>query len=439
LLEQLIQNRDLTVDEAAREFEALAAQLGEAATMSSRQLRRWMSGGVESAHPSSRRVAHKLWGYPFAQLIGSPPQPRPPDVVASSVEIPAPDDVVAVNSAAPAASLSEELRMAADESARFVRRAGAVLTSEAVDQMESDVVWLAEQYLRRSPYAMFRPLAMLRREIFGFIDGHPRPEHARELYRLAGLLSAMLAHLSSDFGDSYGVENHSRTAWMCADRCGDDRQRGYIRWVQAQLAYWQGNHERSAELAREGQAYAAADGMLRLVSQEARALAALGNETATSDGLRRAADARESAVDRASAPGVLHFAPGKAAYYAAEAHIALGGDAHLRRAVVDAQASLDLFEASGERSPELVAAAQLDLVAAYVELKDLDSGNEQLAAVLDLPAESRTMPVIERTRRISSALSVGPFSGSRSAARTREQLEQFCAYPAARELPQLPG
>ncbi len=179
--------------------------------------------------------------------------------------------------------------------------------------------------------------------------------------------------------------------------------------------------------------------MLRLASQEARALAALGNEPATSDALRRAAVAREHAIQQECAPGVFHFAPGKAAYYAAEAHLALGGDSHIRQAVADAQDSLALFAAAGERSPELIAAAQLDLVAAHLALDDLDSGGEHLAAAVQLPAESRTLPVIERSRRIARSLSADSRAGSQSVAQLRVLLDEFCAYPASRELPELPA
>ncbi|WBQ06828.1 hypothetical protein [Kribbella sp. CA-293567] len=72
LLEQLFQQRDQTLADAAREFEKLAAQLGEPATMSPRHLRRWMSGQASNAYPSTRRIAHRLWGAPFEDLIGPP-------------------------------------------------------------------------------------------------------------------------------------------------------------------------------------------------------------------------------------------------------------------------------------------------------------------------------------------------------------------------------
>ncbi|TDO27799.1 hypothetical protein EV643_15312 [Kribbella sp. VKM Ac-2527] len=442
LLEQLIRQRDQTVAEAAQEFGSVANQIGEAATLSPRHLRRLMSGDADNAYPSTRRVAQQLWGAPFEDLVGPARTQCPPVPVVSAEWLPhhAPTvDVVARGKPAGPA-LMEELELAAEESARFVRHARGVVSQEVLEQLEADVIFLAEQYMRRSPYAMFRPLAELRREVFSMLDGHPRPEQAKELYRIAGQVSALLAHLSSDLGHAYGVETHTRTALICADLSGVDQLRGYARWVQAQVAYWQGDYRRSADLSREGQMYVrGGSDLLRLTSQEARSLAALGDEQETGRALRVAADARAEAAGEIPAPGAFYFAPGKAAYYAAEAHLALGGPDHLYQAVGDARESLELFGSTPGSSAELVAAAQLDLVTAHVALDDLDSGAAQLADVLQLPAESRTVPVIERSTKIGRALRTGRYANSRIAAELRDQLEQFVAYPAARDLPELSG
>lgn len=442
LLEQLIQQREQTLADAAREFEALANQLGEPATMSPRHLRRWLSGEASNAYPATRRIAQRLWGAPFEDLIG------PPGVLPAVEAVPVPQQPLVYPPVgggagvipAAGAAFTEELAMAAEDSARFVRRARTVLGPEVLEQLDADVVHLAEQYMRTTPYAMFRPLAELRRDVFELIDGHPRPEHARELYRVAGLVSALLAHLSSDLGYAYGVDTHTRMALTCADLSGADQLRGYVHWVRSQVAYWQKDFRRSAELARRGLVTArAGSDVLRLASQEARALAALGDERETTLVLQRAVAARDDAVGQRPEPGVFYFAPGKAAYYAAEAHLALGGPQHLRQAVADAEESLQLFATEPGSSPELMAAAQLDLVTAHVTLDDLDSGAAGLAQVLQLPSESRTVPVIERSAKIAASLNHPRYATSQMAMELRDQLDQFVAYPAAKELPSLPA
>jgi hypothetical protein len=85
-------------------------------------------------------------------------------------------------------------------------------------------------------------------------------------------------------------------------------------------------------------------------------------------------------------PGVFRFEPGKAAYYASEARLALGGEDNYRRAAADAEEALALFNdvPEAERCPEFVAAAQLDLAIAHLMLDDLDGAEQHLRPVLCL-------------------------------------------------------
>jgi hypothetical protein len=438
-----MQGRHQSMSDGVAEFTQRARKLDSRATLSPRHLQRLMAGEQTSARPGTRLVAEAVWGYSFDELVGPPlaasalPAARGVRTLHHSLSAGGAARPIDADGSVP---LDEELLMAAEDSARFVRRAGALLTSEVLEQLEADVVSLAQQYLRRPPYTMFRPLNALRIEIFELLENHPRPAHSKELYRIGGLVSSLLAHLCSDLNQPYGVDTHTRAAWLCADLSGDDPQRAYILWVRSQVAYWQHEYARSADLARSGQQFArAGESMLRLVSQEARALAAMGDEHETTRVLRLAESSLEVAIDQRPAPGVFYFPTGKAAYYAAEAHIALGGPSHLRQAITDAEQSLALFAAGPEQSAELVAAAQLDLVTAHFGLGDLDSGAEHLRPIFQLPVASRTMPVIERTMKIAASLGAGQYAESIAAAQLLDQLDEFCAYTAAGGAPQLPA
>src|ERR1700755_958928 len=73
LLEKIIRESDLALEEHCVKFDILARESGERdASLSTRQLARWMAGEVTSAHPASRRVAKSLWGFNFWQLVDSP-------------------------------------------------------------------------------------------------------------------------------------------------------------------------------------------------------------------------------------------------------------------------------------------------------------------------------------------------------------------------------
>lgn len=86
LLERLIQQNERTLEETCRDFEQCARLSRERATLSVRQLGRWMAGGVDNARPASRRTARQFWGHSFKQLLG------PPDV---SVQVVTPTTVEA--------------------------------------------------------------------------------------------------------------------------------------------------------------------------------------------------------------------------------------------------------------------------------------------------------------------------------------------------------
>ncbi|MGH3888779.1 MAG: hypothetical protein ACRDSZ_19845 [Pseudonocardiaceae bacterium] len=445
LLERLIQDSDRTLEEMCKDFERCARENRErGATLSVRQLGRWMAGAVDNARPASRRVARRLWGHSFKKLLG------PPDVsteavaqakeVATVVQIASQHEIRQETGRLPA-SFQEEIVMAAEESARFVRQTGVAVTPEVLEQLDADVKWLAVEYRRRPKYAVFRPLAGLRRDVFDMIDRHPRPSHLTDLYRVAGQLSSLLALASFDLGQPYAADNHARTAWLCADLAGDDTLRAYIRWVQSSVAYWRGEFRDAAELTRSGHRFAGGGSdLLRLASQEARALAAARDDREADRALGAAANARDRAAEGIRPAGVFYFEPGVAAYFASDARLSLGGEANARLAVSEAEEALELLGAAPEgEHPEQTAAAQLDLVAAQLALNDLDGASVHAQVVLRLPSENRTVPVMGRMAKIDQALDSAAFKDVILASDLREQIAVFSAYPATRELPQFPA
>jgi hypothetical protein len=133
---------------------------------------------------------------------------------------------------------------------------------------------------------------------------------------------------------------------------------------------------------------------------------------------------------------VFRFDPGKAAYYASEVRLALGGDANARLAVENANEALLLFEQAppAQHCPEFVAAAQLDLANAHLALSDLDSAAEALRTVLRLPVENRTQPIVGRVTAAGETLRTPRFTHSALALELGEEIGLFRAYPARRDL-----
>ena len=72
-LEQLIRNSDQSIREHCDSFNRTAQEYNDpGATLSYRQLTRWIAGEVAHARAASMRVAGLHWGEPFAVLVGPP-------------------------------------------------------------------------------------------------------------------------------------------------------------------------------------------------------------------------------------------------------------------------------------------------------------------------------------------------------------------------------
>jgi len=437
LLEQLIGHSDRTIEEHCQDFDACARRLGERATLSPRQLGRWMAGEIRTARPSARRVARRLWGHDFAALT----QPPPETTAVVPVHVDGRDRSEHRNETPPLdATLQEEFDMATEESARFARYAGTELTSTALEQIDADIRQLAVEYLHRPPYVLFQSEAALRREVFAIIDRHPRPEHLPDLYRFAAMLSALLALSSRDLAQHYAAESHARTAYLCADMAGDAALRALVRWFQSSIAFWRGDYRAAAEFAIDGQRHdTTGRHRLPLLIHEARDQAAAGRFDEADDALTRAADAREHHPDTPAEPGTFHYRLGEAEYMASEVRLDIGGTENYRQAVLHAEEARRLFEAApdtdqGIRFP---CYARLDQAAAHLALGDLDAAHAQLQPVLTLPAEHRTVPIMGLLDKITTALADPRYATARTATELREQIDVFGAYPAARNLPEL--
>jgi hypothetical protein len=322
------------------------------------------------------------------------------------------------------AELTEE-DMAMAESAWFIRRSGALASADVVEQLRSDVSWLAKEYLRRPPYAMFRLVSGLRRDVFAMVDARPHPRYLPDLYSVAGWLSALLAHAGGDIGQRPAAQTHSRSAWLCADHADDDELRCYVSWLRSNDAYWAEEYVSAAGLAQSGRQYARYEGdMLRLISQEARARAAAGDASAAKAVLAQTLRLRDRVATAPQTRGVLGFAVGKVAYYSSEVRLALGDSENARLAAADAEEGLELLSADGDskHSVELRAAARLDLVMARLRLDDLDGAVHHLGQALGVPAESRTVPVLGRIRAVDAAFGSDRFTNADGVPEAREEL-----------------
>jgi hypothetical protein len=335
-------------------------------------------------------------------------------------------------SARPAARMAtglpsrEEVDMAADESAAFQRWSAATNVNEDVlEQMHDDVADLARTYLTDPPAAIFARAVNLRDTTIQLLaGGRQKPLHTIELYRVAGSACALLAHAAADLNQTQAAITQARTALHCADMIDFKPLRVYTRWVQSNVAYWDGRYSEAARLVESAFDDATSGtSMLRMRSQQARIAAARGDDAGMARALIAAdAASREESIDE---PGVFGFASGKAAYYTSEAYRETG---QTTEAVRWAQLAVDEFAAERRPSTQLVAAAQMDLARAYLAADDVDAVGEHLAPMLSgVQSEHRTVPVLSRARTLSTLLGE---HDAPAAATLRDELLAFCAAPA---------
>ncbi|WP_328715372.1 hypothetical protein [Nocardia salmonicida] len=387
VLERIIRNSDRSVREWCEVFNDCAGAHREKTSLSERTLRRWMAGDVSGSRAAgSRRIAEQVWKLGFEVLI-SVPGPTEAEETPESVSD----------------NLDQELTMSTDESARWIRRPGGV-EPVVLDQLHADVRKYAADYLHKPPIRLVPKLTQLRREVFDIIDERrPRPRELGELYLIAGQACALLAHACADLGRTHDADTHARTACFAADYAESPPLRAYVAWIQANVAYWGKDYHRAARYAQSGLVEMHDPSTrLRLASQLARAQAATGNHRDALDALDIAMSAIGDVHPQASEPGVMHFEPGKAHYYAAEVHLAIGGRAHAAEALEQADTALTVL--SDDCPAEFAAAAHLDAARAHLGLGDAEAANARISTVLELPVELRTTPIVERVIHAGSDL-----------------------------------
>ncbi|MGH3874850.1 MAG: hypothetical protein ACRDSR_25660 [Pseudonocardiaceae bacterium] len=334
----------------------------------------------------------------------------------------------------------EEVIVAAEESARFHRWSATTNVDDNVlDQMANDVAELARRYQIDPPATIFASLLGARDDVFTLIAGRQQPRHTTSLYKIAGQLCGLMAQATFDLGHPHAADTHACTALHCAEMSGHNPLRAFIRYVQSNMAYWEGRYDEAAQLIESALPDATSGtALLRLASQQARIHAARRQPGEVSRALALAATApTERTPDE---PGILGFDAGTAAYYASEAHCTLGGTDHLDAAADWAHTALD--DLTGQSRPKALylAAARFDLALAYLGRSELDAVGEHLAPILHTThAEYRTVPIIGRARSLQTLLDRRTDLASSTLTALRDDLAEFCTHPAPTPVGLEPG
>ncbi len=402
-LEQLVCRLRRTRTEFRHDFERISAQLGRTLTVSERQARRWLAGGLDGLpHPAACRVLEQMFGESAERLFGPAETDVPVESATTAVLEPAPVNSEPVGTLA----VQREVALAAAESARFGQSAEqSNVGPRALEQCRADLTRLVTRYPSRPVYPTFMELCALRDRVFALLEGRQPPGQRRELYLLAGALCGVLANASLDLGRRQAAETQARTAFLCAELAGNNALCAWVRGTQSLIAYWDDRPRDAVELATDGWRYVPETGTarVRLAAIEARAQAQLHHQRATENALARADRAREEVRDVDDPGGLFAFPVAKQIFYSATARLWLAGHANCATAERDAANAVVLYETDPPQQRRLgeLCLVRLDLAVARLGRDDLDGAAEQVHDVLAVAADRCTDSIARRLGQVA--------------------------------------
>jgi hypothetical protein len=398
-------------DRAARELAQSEGPRSLATvTIERRQFVRYLNGQIRAPQRATRRVLEHLFGGISAERLLQDADDT---------------DVVTSGNVSGRIEIEDTLMAAAEESARFAARAEASnVGPHTLEQLESDVRRIIEAYPSRPVDASFVDVRVLRDRAFEFLEGRQPPAYTRDLYLAAGVLCGVLANACFDLGNFRAAETQARTAFLCGELAGHNGLRSWVRGTQALTAYYDGRPGDTVRLADDATRFVPEHGTaaVRAHSIRARALAQFGDADAVTDALDSAATALDNAKDSTMFTGKLAFPYPKHLFYAASAHVWLGGADHAGTAARLAGEAVDLLEQAPPVARRLgeVGLARLELASARLGLADADGAAEALHGVAAITAVRPLEAVTRRMNRFGRQLAAHPALTSRAGVVMRE-------------------
>lgn len=377
-------------------------------------------GGAEADRPKQSSSALTDGENP----CGGEPCPPRATTIASTTQVVRPSNV-------------EELLMsAAEESSRFLTWAESTNVGElTVEQMHTEVRRIAHSYLNVPTLPLFARTKTLRDRAFTLLSGHQDPRHTRELYAAAGWALTLLSWISVDLGRVDAAEDHSRAAWMCAERADHNLLRAWVRATQHTASFWQADYSTAAHYAADGLNYTGTGtAELFLSSALALDLARSGDAEAAEDALRRAQRVAETSTPAPEElAGPLACSVDRAGSLWSDTELALG---RAQGALALADRAVAQFEATPDqrRNHGSERMARLQQVKAHLVLGDSRAAEQALRPVLDTPAESRVRPLVHRVTEVDALVARAGDTSDPAGRRIRSAVADFRRDTVNREL-----
>ncbi|MEH0535779.1 hypothetical protein QBB31_14245 [Streptomyces scabiei] len=428
LLRRLVDERHWTYDDFNRIYKGVAEDLytetGDAvlrgAEVAEMTYRRWTAGKVQTpARPAPQVLARMFPDYTVRQLLAPPGEATGP--------------------ATEQRTLNEgELAMTARDAAAHAGAAASQAVPDiSMDQLEEDVVTIAQTYGRTPPFEVYRRAKELLAVAQEMLDRTQMPRQRQRAYLNAGQAAAILASACFDLGALGPSAQLARTAALYGQVIEHGPLQAFAHGALALRAYWEGRPSEAVRLVHTAQRFSGLGdtAVTRLAVIEGRAYGHLGNGDAASQAIRRSLEADTGRRDEMhdDIGGEFGFPPDRVAMSNATTYLLLRNAEGAEEA---ADQALSLLSAQPpERRPVLITSqAGVDLAGARLLRRELDGAVEALEPVFQLPAEWRGAGVVERISAVRSELTHTDFQASPQAASLGERIEHFCRIAAPQQL-----
>src|SRR5215469_1223760 len=341
--------------------------------------------------------------------------------------------------------IEQEIMMTAHESNDHAQNAERRDTGEAtLEQLRSDVVRLAHEYMTGQPLPLFFEMRRVRDRMYTALDRKLWPRDQSELYFLLGCVNSLMATAADGLGNSAAAEELARAGLAYALAIDHRPLAAQLRLGLAIIALYANQPLRSIDMATRG-IELLSDGpngaQLRLV--QARAAARIGDSETARQAIATATEMRERDYtdELTEIGGEFGFSVASQHYYAGSAVAEMPGAES--NAIAELGRAIELYAAGPEpgehHSLFCKMIARVDLAGAWVRAGQLEAAVSVAGPVLALPFGQRISKLPKKFSTVRSALAAPRYQGSAEAREFDGQIEQFCRDTIAAQLRDLPA
>jgi len=339
LLEQLVRRSCRTVEETCAGFEQAANVHGEKASLSPRQLSRWLAGEVSSARPVMQRVSALYWGYDFDTLVG-PPLANATLAVSGAVASDGAESFAVPQIIARRALLDqvEILRQDLHDAVSL-----GSLSEAGIDEWELTVHHHGQATRFRPAGAMLLELMTDFAELRRLLERRHAAAALKRLTRITAQMSGLMFLTLIKLNEPLAARNWARTARVAADEAADNAIRSWVRAQEAYVHFYAGYYAQAVTVARHAQTLASTTvcvGVPLAAALEARALAVLGRNQQVQPALERAETALAALDADSLTPSAFGYNHAQLHFHQGNAHTHLG---NTKRALAAHDQALALY------------------------------------------------------------------------------------------------